>query len=126
MKNNGMLSLRYPKIALHNVKVLVKIRYQRMIRGWSDYDAYNFHSWFLGTIPEMIKHMRNNLHGTPIGVELEEWETILETIENSFRNADIDYIELDGMTNDEVNEFIQTNLSKGMNMLNRWFFDLWD
>ena len=124
--NLGIISIRHPKLTIHNCKILIKNNYQRMTRGWADYDAYNFNNWFLGVVPEMLKHMRENLHSRPVSVSIEEWEDILTKMESSFRNADIDVAVESANSEDNLENFVQDNLEEGMELLKVWFWELWD
>ena len=124
--NLGIISIRHPKLTIHNCNILIKNKYQRMTRGWADYDAYNFNNWFLSVVPEMIKHMRENLHSRPVSVSIEEWENILTKMESSFRNADIDVAVESADSEDNLEDFVQDNLEDGMELLKVWFWELWD
>ena len=122
----GMLSVRNPKLTIHNLRLFCKNKYQRMVRGWSDYDAYNFNNWFLSVVPDMLKHMKENLHSTPISTELDEWEDTLGKMETCFRNADIDNVDMNEVPDGDIGTYCQNNLDEGMELLTVWFWELWD
>ena len=40
--------------------------YQRVWRGFCDYDLFSICDWFLGIMPPMLEEFRDNLHGCPV------------------------------------------------------------
>lgn len=40
--------------------------YERITRGYCDYDIFAIDSWFLGIMPTMLEDFRDHLHGCPV------------------------------------------------------------
>lgn len=50
----------------------LKARWQRFKRGYADVDVWDFNYWFLQTIPEMIKQIKDKGVGYPSNMTLEK------------------------------------------------------
>jgi hypothetical protein len=94
---------------------------QRARRGWSDGDAWNFCDYIAEVIEGAVRELRQQEHGHPGGITMDEWLTILGKIEDGFKayrewNAD--------PANDQLN--LQPKYEEGMALFAKWHPHLWD
>jgi len=62
----------------------IKWSYQRAIRGYCDYDLYNFDYTLGNYIAGALSTFRKKTHGYPIGMTEEKWDIILSQISYDF------------------------------------------
>ncbi len=80
----SMLDFRYAwyrykvKGVLREIKKGFLFSYQRITKGYCDYDRYSVHDWFLKIMPIMIRDMKEHLHGYPEAAEGLSQRLILE------------------------------------------------
>ena len=72
--------LRHPLKYLKMFGKKCKWAYQRVVRGWCDYDTYSMDNWFCDVVPDMLDYLAANHMGWPdMDFEtLEDWEEWLE------------------------------------------------
>ena len=68
-----------------------KFAYQRITKGYCDYDLFSISDWFLEVFPDMIKEFRENTIGYPYDMTEEQWMKYLKEMESHFLNAYVDY-----------------------------------
>ncbi len=139
---------------LKDWKYELKWAWQRVFRGYDDRFAWGIDHWLVEYLPEIIRKMKNNLHGYPADMfkrkntklpkNEKEWKDILEKIAIGFESAgkiiDNAYMiktkekEKDGAfkgTNKyKFDKKLYNKLLKefndGMELFHRFFFNLWD
>ena len=50
---------------IKHIRKCIRWSYQRVVRGYSDYDKWTMYSFLQNLIPEMLQDMRDNRHGSP-------------------------------------------------------------
>lgn len=107
-------------------RLVRKVRWarQRVTRGYSDLDSWNLNSFLSEVIASVTKDMRENGHGYPYSLTVDEWNQILTKIEAGFRAASQLY-ELDYTTADEA-AALEATFREGMDLFSKWFHALWD
>lgn len=139
--------LRHPikemKWFLRNVKFGI----QRMNRGYCDADVWNLNYWFLETVPNMLKDLKESAHGYPGIGEAdtpEKWKKLLDRMIWLFNEANEEKCSiknryeadwLDG--NDEIKKkyfeeekrisvYRDECKNEGFELFSKWFWHLWD
>jgi len=127
----------------------IKWSCQRAIRGYCDYDLYNFDYTLGNYIAGALSMLRKKTHGYPMGMTEEEWDTILSRISYDFYLA-ADEDEWFNPYEDEWYKTLESNKNyveiakkyyeyedrnfnmratrkqDGFRILEKHFFDLWD
>lgn len=115
----------------------VKFAIQRVKYGYCESDIWEIDTWFLRTVPCMLRYLRSTTMGFPskLGNEdstalcLDEeecqegyrkWHEILTEMINLFENADI------RSAKDEEIKVRETNKNEAFLLFSKWFYDLWD
>ena len=89
---------------IQQVIKLLRYSYERITKGYCEYDLMDIDYWFLTVFPNMLKEFREKSDGCP-GSFIDEtkpeevkykeghqkWEEYLQTMENYLRNARLDY-----------------------------------
>lgn len=57
--------LTHPWKWIEEAALNIQAAWQRTTRGWADRDAWNMDTWFLHTIPQMLRHLAQHSHGYP-------------------------------------------------------------
>lgn len=131
---------REPFIALRKK---IQWSWQRIKRGYCDYDLYNLDSTLIQTIPDMLDSFISRTHGYPdnsrlqeLGiVSMETWQNYVREMANKFREAnaddenEFDYIsqtEQWAKREIELAEEHQKRLEEALDMMKPVFFALWD
>lgn len=132
----------------------IKAAYQRITRGFAYRDLFSIDNWFLDIFPEMLKEFRENLHSFPGNSEFptfESWTAYIEEMETHFRNANENQkVELNEWEEDylkylinkdevclnitekwlaretEIEAWLEEELKKGFEMLQKNLHHLWD
>lgn len=68
----------------------IKHTYQRAIRGYSDYDIWDWDEWMQHLLADSIETLAKNCHGHPYDMDEKEWEAYLMEISRHFRNSSDD------------------------------------
>lgn len=138
---------------LSDWKYEIRWAWQRVFRGYDDQITWGIDHWLVDYLPEIIRKMKNNLHGhpgNPFGKQTglpkneKEWKDILEKIAIGFESGgkicDRDYMVrskekyIDGAFKGEnkykvgkkrYNQLVK-EFDEGMKLFHRHFFDLWD
>lgn len=77
----------------------IKFAWQRITKGYCEYDYWNIDCYLLKLLPELFDDFRRNLHGHPCSFTEEEWDNfLLKEVIEPLRNARDDQ-------NVEINEF---------------------
>lgn len=90
---------KFLKECYHNVRAA----WHRIDRGWAYTDVWNMDSWFLETIPAMLKHLANYgsaYPGHPPFETMKEWHDWLEQMALNLENCKEENIE----KNNEFNQ----------------------
>jgi len=101
----------------------IKRFWQRGKYGYSDADTWHL-SYYLATIIVAgVKAIRERALGFPNNMHGEEWEEVLQQIEEGFSAAlaIMDYYDIDGDS-----KLLQDKYEKGMQLFSKHFFSLWD
>ena len=140
--------------AFLNIPWELKYATQRFLRGWSDKDTWSMDFYLLSILPEMLKHLANNLNGCPASFydesapenqRLDKWKSVLLKAAKGFeqrREWESDYTEMLGyewddekatFSNPEFKQLyeqkskvIQAEFEESMDFLKTYFFTLWD
>lgn len=64
----------------------IKWSFQRITRGYSDYDIYNLYYWLIRVIPSAIRDLEKDLHGFPFDMTEEAWKNYLLDMASHFEN----------------------------------------
>lgn len=77
----------------------IKFAWQRITKGYCEYDYWDIDCYLLKLLPELFDDFRRNLHGYPYSFTEEEWDNfLLKEVIEPLRNARDDQ-------NVEINEF---------------------
>lgn len=117
--------------------------WERATKGYSGLDACEAFSFLLEVIPGLLDEIREANVGYPVNMTEERWQSTLEEMSKSFRDA----IEVDDFDTPLAGEYEKTqdpkvreayweeveakydarraSLSKGMKMLEEHFWNLW-
>lgn len=71
----------------------LKFCWQRIKYGWCDRDTWNMDVWFLNVIVPMLKYLRDNQHGFPGTMTVDEWNKILNRMICLFEACNEDHEE---------------------------------
>lgn len=74
-----------------NIKIFfrnIKFAYQRVVRGYSDWDVWDLNTTLLIYLPETLRYLANNTHSYPMEMTEEEWKQKLNQIADGFEHAD--------------------------------------
>jgi hypothetical protein len=133
----------------------IKYAYQRVTRGFCDYDAWDLDHYYTELIAASISYMRKNLHSYPPNMTFKEWEDILFEIqehfekandtnsfyENPYRELFFEILKTGSSLEGDNEKLIRKNyykieeknrelrakeLQEGLTMLLKYFRDLWD
>lgn len=108
----------------------VKWRWQRSVRGWSDYDVWGLDSYLERVIGGSILHLRDTSHGYP-GTEgastMVEWQTVLTNIANPLL-VNTDRVVEGESCEDSLKREREEREAKtqALHELAHWFPALWD
>lgn len=109
----------------HKIKNFIrkfKYSYQRITRGYSDYDLWDFNEFIIeiiiNGIPDFISI---NIHSLPVNLTEDQWKDKLDTLQESF----IQYEEALEQNITDINEFTKLKM-KAFENLYECFEDLWD
>lgn len=129
-----------PSFWLRNIKTFfrcIKWSYQRITRGYSDVDVWDFFTYHSELIIQALTSLANNHCGNPIclkdGTKIEgseQWAAYLTEIVNHF-NAAMEYENYYNETGElqgykEASDKEDTELALGFKMLENAYRDLWD
>ena len=137
MKNNLSVFQKSPyrkRCIIENIKYYcrcLKYAWQRATRGYSDLDLWNLDTFYLNLFTNSLIDFKENLHGAPSEFfdeeaenQIQKWEEYLEEMIQHFNNAKIDFNGPDG--EGRSLEFLEPELKKGLDMMSKVFYDLWD
>lgn len=91
--NVSFSPMKYPSNWLPNVRTLgrmCKWAYQRITRGFSDYDAYDLDSYYLDLFYASLNHLADVSHGWPQSEEFPEfknWQKYVKDMAMDFYRA---------------------------------------
>ena len=121
--------------------------WERVTKGYCGLDVCEMCSFLLELIPNMLDELKENNVGYPVNMTEEQWHSILEEMSKLFRDA----VEVDDSDNsslaeecnkpreernpevikaywkevEEKRDARHVSLSKGMKMLEEYFWNLW-
>lgn len=130
----------------------IKWSYQRITRGFCDYDVWSLDIHYCRYFRDTITHLRKNCHGYPARYTEEEWDEILKKMSECFDIAQSEFYNkyaeeylsecsLEDFVlhkgNDELKEkffleeqkiyqYRHDKLKEGLDLLSKNFRDLWD
>ena len=122
----------------------IKYKIQRIKRGWSDQDNWNFMDYMCDIIPPMIRQMKkNSISCSPefydeknVNNECKQWEDILEEIAQGFEagkaisDLTTRWIKIDGrydaQADIEAQKLLAKKLDRGMELFGKHFLNLVD
>lgn len=136
---NPKYYLTHPGKLVRDIRDNLRWASQRVFRGWDDRVSWSIDGHLCDLLPQWLRQTKNNLHGFPMSLVRDsdwidndynlseeaayerelEWKDILETIALGFEAGAriVDHSEKD----DDRKIF-----DKGMHLLHKHFFDLWD
>lgn len=122
-------SWRYLRNWLRNIKQFfrnIKWAYQRITKGYCDYDLWSIDNWISKLMHDALIEFESNCHGFPIEFENDksEWNRILLSMADYFQKANIWYY--DDPYNSENACLAEENKNKALELLERWYYHLWD
>ena len=107
-----------------NIKINeIKQFFQRGLNGYSYVDRYSIRDWFLDNIVNLLHDMQLDLHGCPINMSFEEWQSVLSRMYECFRQGNEDTC--DEKYKDDY-AFQKRMLDEGLSLFVNYFYDLWD
>lgn len=145
---NSAFSKYYTKNIFKIIKYFfrdLKFCCQRIKYGWCEKDCWSIDTWFLGIMPDMIRHLRDNKCGHPADLTEEEWDNILNTLIVLFNEADKENCQR--MKNEykdvlskkdpeiyhkyderekEIFQYRNECKDKGFKTFSKYFWNLWD
>ena len=98
----GYGSWKYPACWFRNIKTFCrgfKYAYQRIVRGFSDYDCFDLDTYYLRNMSATLRHLADTSMGYPINYTPESWAEKLHSMADK-----MDYILKD---NDDDNEYAE-------------------
>ena len=114
----------------------------RGVYGWSPYDVWDMDCYLLKILPEMLTYFAYHHYGYPFAMTqdgdkkdegAERWTQKLLEMAEYFRQADESNLKDlekevldDKMTYKEFEKHMGDNLHKGMEELEKYFYNLWD
>lgn len=72
------------KNKLEDIPLNIKSFIQRGKRGWSNRDTWSLDYYLSNTISKTVRHLKEHVHGVPIGLTKGKWVDILNTIAEAF------------------------------------------
>lgn len=97
----------------------LKWTWQRATRGYSDYDVADIASFIFDTLPPAIQELNKTKTSHPGSMTFEAWTEVLTDIIISFSQAQ-EYGNL------EMEEDANRCLATAFNLIQKYFWDLWD
>lgn len=99
----------------------IGIRWQRSQRGYADQDVWNMYVYIADILSKMSIDLSNGSHGSPPGIELDEWNAMLRKVGNAF--AIIEKTESEGrfLEDNEVQE-----IREAFGIMQEYFLFMWD
>ena len=58
---------------------------QRGRRGWADLDSWGLDDYLLRWLPDAMAHVRENAYSHPIDLTFDEWDAMIQKIEDGLR-----------------------------------------
>ena len=115
----------------------IKFAIQRVKYGYCESDIWEIDTWFLKTVPCMLRYLKSTAMGFPSKLGNEDntvlclteeecqegyrkWQGILTEMIELFDNADIRNAPIDEMDQRESNK------NQAFFLFSKWFYDLWD
>lgn len=112
----------YPSNLRYQLYNKPKWAWQRVRRGWSDYDAYSLDYYLAGVIAGALGNIRDG-HSYPTDMTSEEWEAYLDDIIESLTR----YRDTKFTTTDYAEEMVAyDDAARAMHNLAYRFGDMWD
>ena len=107
----------------------IKWSYQRVVRGFCDYDAYDLDVYYLDLLIASLKHFKKHTHTYPgrgdYGKTSEDWDRYLEAI-----IVDLEFVQRNapGFLNESKVPYkvVEKRLARAMSRLVNVWFELWD
>lgn len=106
----------------------VKYAYQRVVRNFDERAVWGIDEHLSIILPQMIRQLRNELHGHPVKLTKKKWTTILSAIADGFeaywliRNATF----TDEKSFKKQQKILDKKFKVGMSLFVKYFSDLWD
>lgn len=97
--------------------------YQRVTRGYSDRDIWNFDRFLVDIIPPAIRDLKHADPGHPIDLDVRQWNDILDQIASGFEDAKRLMNDYDIAAEDRDEMF--SNWKRAWSLMGDRFFDLW-
>ena len=126
-------SFKDPINNFRNIKKIIKYSWQRITKGYCDYDRCDIDQYLINLLPNMLEDFADKTHSYPVGFnDLEYWQNHLRHIADRFKNAKDFYDLSDDVENYSKKERIEFyNKSKlclktGFEYLENHYWDLWD
>lgn len=69
----------------------LKWAWQRVTRGYSDYDIFDLDYWLVRLLPQAIRTLESKLHGHPYDITEEEWRKYLIEMATHFENYNAEW-----------------------------------
>lgn len=123
---NAAYALTHPWLIISYYYREIKYFIQRGYRGYSDRDNWSVDGFLLQILPPMLKNLRKNTYGHPIGLTAKKWDFILFQMEEGFKaNRKLCNLEYN-FKEKEVAKFLRWKSKKGLTLFCKHFNSLWD
>lgn len=124
---------RYPSNWLCNIRQLLRLPkygWQRITRGYCDYDTWNLDSYYSNLISSSIMYLREHTHGYPVEFQtFEEWQDTLFNIAKNLSESNIDVLDLKDWTvekHDKLEATRKAQQNYALDLLKKYYDNLWD
>jgi len=108
----------------------IEFTFERAKKGYSRYDLWDMDSWFLSIVPKMLREFAKNTHTWPGEGKYEEiktfedWQNEINNIAKLFEEAAEDPLDCDDWQ--AKNKEIDEKKDKALDLIKKYFWDLWD
>lgn len=107
----------------------IKSFWQRGMRGYSDCDLWNIDEYVSEVMIGVLTQFKEHHAGYPSTISDKKWTSILGEIIEGFKAHqafDDDDMIKNGEYNREKSDALIKKFNRGMRLLSKWYFNLWD
>lgn len=123
---NATHALTHPWLIVDYYHKELKYGIQRAIWGFSDRDNWSIDGFLLQILPRMLKNLRRNTHGYPMGLSAKKWDKTLSEMQEGFiANRKICNLEYNFRNKKRQKELLRKS-DKGLKLFAKHFNHLWD
>lgn len=121
---NMKYKLTHPWIPIDHYWRELKYFFQRGLYGYSESDVWSLDAYLCTWLPSAIMELRDQSHGCPQDLEMEEWKEILRRIAKGFEAKNQLIESVDHSKKEE--ELLEEQFQEGMKWFVKYFTHLWD